>query len=506
MPHYLGYQWLADAFAIQPVQRFRAISVLGGSRATTHEAGYTQETYLPSYDPGEKACDHLRFALRYEGVHLEFLQRLFQTMPDQLLLDWLTREPSGQYARRAGFFHEWLTGRSLDVPDVSKGNYVSALSEDRQLAAVATTNHKKWRVRDNLPGTPDWCPMVYRNTAIRAVEDFDVGAALHQLQVEFGDDTLQRSAVWLTTKESRASFAIEHEDDQEDRLKRFAAVMAERIGIDPDIPDANLTDDALIDLQRAIVGERALDYGIRESMIFVGDDLNRVHYIAPPASALPAMLQGLRTFASATQGRPPLLRAAALSFGFVYIHPMRDGNGRISRFLINDSLRRDKAVPAPFILPVSATIAASGSERARYDSALEKFSRPLMQRHASDYAFTADHELIFSGNESALPAWRYPDLTDQTVYLSGVIMETVNTQMREEADYLRRLQTARERIKTLLEGSNANLDRIVRSIFNTRDISGKLQAQFPLLAGDPSLRQQLIRIVGEAFDGWHGQM
>lgn len=34
--------------------------------------------------------------------------------------------------------------------------------------------------------------------------------------------------------------------------------------------------------------------------------------------------------------------SAVASFGFVYIHPLADGNGRVHRFLINDVLRRDE--------------------------------------------------------------------------------------------------------------------------------------------------------------------
>jgi Fic family protein len=51
------------------------------------------------------------------------------------------------------------------------------------------------------------------------------------------------------------------------------------------------------------------------------------------------------------------------AFGFVYIHPLADGNGRVHRFLVNDLLRRDGAVPEPMILPVSALIAGSAAER-----------------------------------------------------------------------------------------------------------------------------------------------
>lgn len=35
------------------------------------------------------------------------------------------------------------------------------------------------------------------------------------------------------------------------------------------------------------------------------------------------------------------MRSAVAAFGFVYIHPLADGNGRVHRFLVNDILRRD---------------------------------------------------------------------------------------------------------------------------------------------------------------------
>ena len=39
-----------------------------------------------------------------------------------------------------------------------------------------------------------------------------------------------RSAVWMTLRESRSSFAIEGEADQADRIQRFADVLARRAG------------------------------------------------------------------------------------------------------------------------------------------------------------------------------------------------------------------------------------------------------------------------------------
>ena len=57
------------------------------------------------------------------------------------------------------------------------------------------------------------------------------------------------------------------------------------------------------------------------------------------------------------------MRSAMLAFGFVTIHPLADGNGRVHRFLINDVLRRDGVVQEPVIVPVSALISRDAAEQ-----------------------------------------------------------------------------------------------------------------------------------------------
>jgi hypothetical protein len=72
--------------------------------------------------------------------------------------------------------------------------------------------------------------MVRRTERVRLAEQYDCAQHLADLEVEFGADVLQRSVVWLTIKESRASFAIEHEAQHVDRVRRFACVMEQRCG------------------------------------------------------------------------------------------------------------------------------------------------------------------------------------------------------------------------------------------------------------------------------------
>ncbi|MDA8245237.1 Fic family protein [Acidithiobacillus sp.] len=506
MTDWIGYRWLAERYNVSAVQPFRAQSAIAGSRATVREGGYVREFYTPVARPANTLAGHLAFALKHEGIHLEFLARLFEVAPAADLEAWIAAEPTGQYVRRAGFLYEYLTGRQLAFPGVATGNYVTALDEKTYLTASQPVNNPRWRVRDNLPGTRDYCPLVLRTARVRQAEQYDCAQHLADLEVEFGADVLQRSAVWLTIKESRASFAIEHEEQHVDRVRRFAAVMEQRCGQ----YEEPLSEGALGALQAQILGPRATRYGVRRSPVFVGEVdgfTEVVHYIAPHWNDAPALLSGLREFASRTAGVSALVRAAVLSFGFVYIHPMSDGNGRISRFLINDVLRRDQAIPAPFVLPVSATIISSIVNRRGYDQVLELFSRPLMRKYAEAWRFGAEqvaedgvhYNLQFDAYQDALPAWRYPDMTDHVEYLAEVVQTTIEREMRKEANYLRNLRMARERIKMVIEGPDGDIDRILRSVRdNGGKVSNKLLREFPILA-DKAMTNEVEAIIQAVF-------
>ena len=158
------------------------------------EHGYVHERYPATARPAESLSSQLTFALKHEGVHLEFLARLFTHVPSDELEAWIAAEPTGQYARRAGFFYEFLTGRRLDFPGVLAGNYVAALDETLYLTSRRATNNRRWRVRDNLPGTRDFCPVVLRAAEVRQAEQYRCAEHLAALEAEFGVDILQRRA------------------------------------------------------------------------------------------------------------------------------------------------------------------------------------------------------------------------------------------------------------------------------------------------------------------------
>jgi hypothetical protein len=506
-----GFARLAELYGVSPVQPLLIRSELGSRRRELRTHDETTLTWTNAYRPEDSFRGHFEFGLKYERVHLEFFSRLFERTGPEEIERWVRTEPTGAYARRTAFFFEWITGRRLDVPDTAQGGYVDAIAPELYLSATEPTRNRRWRVNDNLPGTPRLCPMVYLGRPQERHWVYDVAAGVQTLDEDFGAELLLRCAAWLTLKESRASFQIERESDKADRIRRFAAVIGQHSGK----LAAPLSDASLQLLQHAILGEAALRIGLRKSPVFVGESGMAgpvVHYIAPGFLMVTDMMEGLRELEKRTRSAPGIARTAVLSFAFVYIHPLSDGNGRVHRFLINDALSRDGVVPPNIIIPVSATIAGSAKGRASYDQALERFSRPFMQRYASAYRFGprqvaedgVEHNLVFEEENDALHAWRFIDLTPQAHYLSAVLKETVEHEMSREAAFLQRHERARAAIKERIEMPDVDADRIIRALLdNGWQVSGKLRKQYPDIF-DPDGRlhrhwQGLVEDVREVF-------
>lgn len=502
MTSWAGYAWLKEHFNLPVTQGLSILSQIGRDRNTRVQDGVRYETYRPNSQPENNPIAHLAFALKHEGAHLELLSHAFAKIDKQALTDWISSEPTGQYARKAGFLYEWLTGEDLGAPPVS-GNYRDLLDPNDVVTATTPEKNSRWRINNNLPGTPDFCPIVRRTDLLDLIGDYDCAGRLQDLEDDYGSDMMARSAVWLTIRESRASFAIEHEGDQKSKIHRFALAMGRYCGQF----NAPLSSQALTELQDNILGVSTIRHGLRQSPVFVGSGTQEfgsyVHYVAPDASDVAPMLQGLQAFMDKTGGESPIVRAAVASFGFVFIHPLADGNGRISRFLINDTLRRDSAVPEPLLLPVSATITKSTTRRAGYDKVLEAYSKPMMAATAHDIRFGATKtypdgvisDFEFAGSDTLRPAWRYPDLTQQAEYLFHVIHETIEYEMRHQIQGARAYADARHQVKDVLEGPDNHIDRIMRSIEqNGGEISNKLKKEFPVLE-EPSLGESICDIV-----------
>ena len=109
------------------------------------------------------------------------------------------------------------------------------------------------------------------------------------------------------------------------------------------------------------------------------------------------------------------------------------------------------------------------------------------------------YNLQFDAYSDALHAWRYPDLTRHVAFIADALDLTIEQEMRSEAEYLQRHSAARAHLKTIIEGPDPTLDRIIRSVRESRGtISGKLRSEYPVLER-PEIAEDVVRAVREEF-------
>jgi Fic family protein len=99
-------------------------------------------------------------------------------------------------------------------------------------------------------------------------------------------------------------------------------------------------------------------------------------HISARAEGLQPLIAGMAAFdRGAALSLDAVIAAAILAFGFVYVHPFVDGNGRIHRYLIHHVLAQRGFQPAGVVFPVSVAILARIDE---YRATLEDYSKRLL--------------------------------------------------------------------------------------------------------------------------------
>ncbi|TIQ11326.1 MAG: cell filamentation protein Fic, partial [Mesorhizobium sp.] len=232
----------------------RILSATGEHHRITERDGWRIMT--PRHAPQPTLEGHLTFALKYEGLDLAVLKRLFLETGPAAIEALVRKSPTGSYARRIWFLYEWLNGTRLDLPDATAGRYVPVVDPGLQWAAQEKTA-PRYRVKDNLPGTPDFCPLVFRTEVLDQFTGLDLPRRAQDIIAGVSRDLLARTAAFLLLKDSRSSYAIEGELPPQDRIQRWGRAIGEA-GRQP------LDRDELLRLQRVVLGDaRFVKLGFR---------------------------------------------------------------------------------------------------------------------------------------------------------------------------------------------------------------------------------------------------
>lgn len=472
-----GYLALIERYRLDVIPNWHISKVaISGIHRIDTSGGGVLEVFPPKYWPGDALGDQLEFALKYDGTNLAILDSLFRVIPQEELTQHIASKPVGKYMRRLWFLYEFLTGLTLPLEDLKKGNYVDLLDADLYYTLSRPRQIQRQRINDNLLGVRGFCPVIRRTDALRKYEEKDLFGRCQKILGEYEPGMLKRALGYLYTKETKSSFEIEHIKPNPTRTERFIALL--QLAEKEDFCQKG----RLIDLQNRIVDPRFRDADYRAVQNYVGESVawqrEKVHYACPRPEDLPALMEGLIAAHDRMAGGdiPAVLHAAAVAYGFVFLHPFEDGNGRIHRFLIHNILARQGFTPKGIMFPVSAAMLKAPDA---YDTSLEAFSRVLMP--LVEYSLGENGHMTV---ENETGRWyAYMDMTAQAEALFGFIEQTIDSELTQELSFLANYDKAKAEIQNIVDMPDRQIDLFIRfCLQNNGRLSARKREQFDVLS------------------------
>ncbi len=437
-----GWAALVHALAIPaPVRRLSCVSEKHVSGSHRREGAWT--IFDKRYWPGDTFAEHLSFALRHEDIDLLILKRVFEAVPEIEVAALVRAAPTGIPARRAWYLYETLTGRTLAIDDAPRAGAIDLVDPKAYFTGKPRLS-RRHRVRDNLLGNSRFCPVIRRTKALTDFLRLDLATKARETVGRTGAHLIARAASFMLLADSQASFEIEGERPPRNRLERWGRAVMQA-------GKNRLTLEEIIRLHGVLIEDtRFTRVGLRPDGVFLGERDPQGDPLPEFIGARPADLADLISGLLDANNRmrddelDPVLQAAACAFGFVYVHPFQDGNGRVHRCLIHGVLAERKFTPPGMVFPVSSVMLDRIDD---YRGTLQDHSGPLMRfiewRPTPDYnveVLTATADL-----------YRYFDCPSAAAFLYACVARTVEHDLPREIDYLRRHDEAITRIMNAVE-------------------------------------------------------
>lgn len=456
MHNHVGYAHLIEALrlcstplrrpaSIKPVTR---LDVIGDCLAVPARLAPAADDLL----------GHILFAIKNEGINLCLLaQALPQIAADSLLTE-LAQKPSSAFIRKACFLWEAFTGQQLATELCGRGNAVPLFDPERYVTGPNVRN-SRWRIDFNGLGNLYYCASVERTPELQALLQRNILQSANDFIASLPPLMMDRAISWAYLHETRDSYAIERESPSEGKAQRFMQLLRQAHEQRP------LTEEYLVSLQNATLSNPYdLAAAFRHQQNHLSNGLRGsagVSYVPPEPELCRELMEALMAFANGPARQvDPLIAATIISFGFVFLHPFMDGNGRLSRFLIHHSLCQSGALQHGLLLPVSV---AMKREEARYLQTLQGFSRPAREFWTVEWQDAEAFSFQFNGHPAL---YRYWDASDCALFLLEMTQSALEVELRSETEFLGRY------------------DRILAQVNQHYDVRGSLLSKLVMMCLD----------------------
>jgi Fic family protein len=446
------------------------------------------QVFTPRHQPENTLYKQLVFALKYEGVNLLVLKKLFQTIEKDQIINIIVTERLGQYSRRLWFLYEWLFEEQLDIANLESGNYVTVIDEKLQYA-ISGTRSSRHRIVNNLPGTNQFCPLIFKTKKLESYINANLSEQNNDYLSGIHKDVLQRASSFLLLKDSKASFTIEQENPGTNRAMRWGKAIGQA-GSKP------LIVAELERLQQILIeNTRFVKLGLRDEGGFVGEH-DRItgepipEHISAKPEDLHTLLNGLVNANELMQDElyDAVLASASIAFGFVFIHPFVDGNGRLHRYLIHHLLAAKEFTKQGIIFPVSASILDHISD---YRLVLQHYSHPLLD--FISWKETDDHNVEVLNN--TVDFYRFFDATKQAEFLYHCVHDTLYRIIPQEVNYLLKYDEFKRFIDNEFEMPDKMVATLLRFLEQHNGILSKRALRKEFLA----LNDDEVKIIQDTY-------
>lgn len=184
----------------------------------------------------------------------------------------------------------------------------------------------------------------------------------------------------------------------------------------------------------------------------------------------------------------PVLTAAMIAFGFVFIHPFVDGNGRIHRYLIHHILAKMKFTPQGIIFPVSAAILERIDD---YRKVLESYSHPVLD--FIEWKTTQDHNVEVLNDTSDY--YKYYDATLQAEFLFDCIDYTIKEIIPGEVSYLENF----DQMKAWLDDNFEMPDKMVAMLIRFLELNNGVLSSRARTKEFSTLNKEEIQLIENQY-------
>jgi hypothetical protein len=183
-----------------------------------------------------------------------------------------------------------------------------------------------------------------------------------------------------------------------------------------------------------------------------------VTYVPPPQEEVLSLMESMDRLANGKlcPGLSPLVRATLVSFGFVFVHPFLDGNGRLSRFLSHYTLCQSGALPNGQILPLSI---ATKRNEAEYLAALTSFSKPARELWNVLWLDGDEFQFEFRGHPAI---YRYWDATESVLFMHHMAEETLRNDLQGEVEFLVAYDATVRAVNERFDLPGSTLSKLIR--------------------------------------------